>query len=73
MGALTKKHTWDDIVVEAINAGNDVLEIGNNLSYDPDIAEKTLKIVLKALKDGRIDPKRIDQAYDRIMKVKNKI
>ena len=70
MGALTKKHNWHDIIVEAINAGNDVLVIGNNLSYDPDIADKTLKVILKALKDGEIDPKRIDQAYDKIMKIK---
>ena len=73
MGALTKKHSWHDIVVEAINAGNDVLVIGNNLSYDPEIAEKTLEIVLNALKNGEIDPMRIDQAYDNIMKIKNNI
>lgn len=73
MGALTKHHSWHDIVVEAINAGNDVLVIGNNLSYDPEVADKTLKIILKALKDGEIDPKRIDQAYDKIMKIKKHI
>ena len=73
MGALTKKHSWHDIVVEAINAGNDVLVIGNNLNYDPDIAGKTLKIILQALKDGQIKPECIDQAYDRIMKVKNNL
>jgi len=70
MGALTKQHSWHDIVVDAVNAGNDVLVIGNNLSYDPEIADKTLKIILKALKDGEIKPERINQAYDRIMKVK---
>ena len=73
MGALTKQHSWHDIVVEAINAGNDVLVIGNNLSYDPEIAQKTLQIILTALKNGEIDPQRIDQAYDRIMKVKRNI
>ncbi len=71
MGALTKQHSWHDIVVEAINAGNDVLVIGNNLNYDPNIADKTLKIILKAIKDKEIDPERIDQAYQKIMKVKN--
>lgn len=73
MGALTQKHSWHDIVVEAINAGNDVLVIGNNLSYDPDIADKTLKVILKALEDGEIKPERIDQAYGRIMQVKNNL
>ena len=72
MGALTKRHSWHDIVVKAINAGNDVLVIGNNLTYDPDIADKTLKIILKALKDGEIKPERIDEAYDKIMKTKSK-
>ena len=73
MGALTKQHSWHDIIVEAINAGNDVLVIGNNLTYDPDIADRTLKIILQAIKDGEIDPNRIDQAYTRIMNVKSKL
>ena len=73
MGALTKQHSWHDIVVKAINAGNDVLVIGNNLAYDPDIADKTLKIILKALKDGEIQTDRIDEAYDKIMKIKSMI
>ena len=70
MGALTKQHSWHDIVVAAINAGNDVLVIGNNLSFDPDIAEKTLKIILGALDNGEIAPKRIDDAYRKIMRTK---
>ena len=70
MGALTRQHSWHDIVVGAINAGNDVLVIGNNLSFDPEIADKTLKIILKALDDGEISPARIDESYRKIMKVK---
>ena len=73
MGALTKQHSWHDIVVEAINAGNDVLVIGNNLSYDPDIANKTLSVIIEALKKGELDPKRIDQAYQKIIKIKKKL
>jgi len=73
MGALTKQLSWHDIVVDAINAGNDVLVIGNNLSHDPEIADKTLKIILRALKDGEIDPRRIEESYQKIMKIKEKL
>ena len=73
MGALTKEHSWHDIVVQAINAGNDVLVIGNNLSFDPDIADNTLKIILKALDDGEISYNRIDEAYRNIIQTKNKL
>ena len=70
MRALTAHHTWEDIVVQAVNAGNDVLVIGNNLNYEPDIARRTIDIILRALDDGRISPARIDEAYDRIMTAK---
>ena len=73
MRALTKQHSWHDIVVQAINAGNDVLVIGNNLSFDPDIADKTLQIILKALDDGEISRARINDAYRKIMKVKSSL
>ena len=35
--------------------------------------DQKLKIILQALKDGQIKTERIDQAYDRIMKVKNNL
>ena len=73
MGALTKQHSWHDIVVGAINAGNDVLVIGNNLTYDPNIARKTLDIILKAIKNGEISPTRIDDAYHKIIKTKSSL
>ena len=73
MGALTTQYSWHDIVVGAINAGNDVLVIGNNLSYDPQIADKTLKIIVQALKDGEITPSRIDQSYQKIINAKRKL
>lgn len=72
MGALTKQHSWHDIVVNAINAGTDVLVIGNNLNYDSDIAEKTIDIILQAIKNNEIKPETIDAAYQRIMAVKSK-
>ena len=70
MGALAKQYAWDEIVIQAINAGNDVLVISNNFDYTPDIVQKTLDIVLKAISDGKISEDRIDEAYARIIKTK---
>ena len=70
MGALAKQYAWDEIVIQAINAGNDVLVISNNFDYTPDIVQKTLDIVLKAISDGKISESRIDEAYARIIKTK---
>ncbi|MBQ7413779.1 MAG: glycoside hydrolase family 3 protein [Alphaproteobacteria bacterium] len=73
MQALTDHWDWYDIVVNAINAGNDILVIGNNLNYDPDIVPKTIDIVAKAVKKGDILPERIQESYQRIIQTKRKL
>lgn len=73
MGALTTQFSWQDIIINAINAGNDILVIGNNLNYDENIAEKTINIIFKAVKNKQIPIERIDESYNKIMEVKSKL
>ena len=73
MGALTTQFSWQDIIINAVNAGNDILVIGNNLNYDENIAEKTINIIFKAVKNKQISIERIDESYNKIMEVKSKL
>lgn len=54
----------------AIEAGLDVLVFGNNLDYDPAIAETATNIIVELVQNGQIEPSRIEASYNRIMALK---
>jgi len=74
MGAISKKYGLRNTLKLAINAGDDILLIGNQL--DPKEVKSTKKLVntiLSLVKKGDVDVKRIDTAYRRIQKLKEKL
>ena len=73
MRAISDNFSLDEAIIASINAGCDLLIFGNNLVKDDKIAKKFNDIVFKAVQDGKIDPKRIDEAYLKITKVKERL
>ncbi len=82
MGAIQQHYDFDEALIRSISAGCDMIILSNNKAAamgvegfepDPYIAEKTVNIILKAVKDGVIAKERIDEAYQRIMNLKKKI
>lgn len=65
MGGLNGYYSYEKMIVELVNAGNDVL-LGVN-----DFA--TLDIIEDAVKNGEISEDRINDAYSRIMEMKRKL
>jgi beta-N-acetylhexosaminidase len=70
MGAITKNYGFDYAVEKAINAGIDILAMGNNLLYDDSIVSHTVKLIFRLLNEGVISEERIDESYRRIQKLK---
>lgn len=54
-------------------AGVDIIQFANNLIYDEEIVPKTINVITKMIKDKEISEKRIQDSYDRIMKLKAKL
>ncbi len=73
MGAISKNYTFEQTIILAIEAGSDILLFGNQQEYDPDIAEKAFKEILKLVSTGKISAERIDQSYQRIQALKSRI
>lgn len=74
MGAISKKYGLKNTLKLAINAGDDILLIGNQL--DPKKVKSTKKLVetIKALvKSGDVKVESIDKAYARIQKLKERL
>lgn len=74
MGAIEQNYGFEEAVIRAVNAGCDVLIFSNNGAvYDESVPYRAQKIIAKAVRDGRIPESRINQSYERIMKLKGKL
>ena len=72
MSAIADNYGFEEAVVGTVVAGVDVVVVGNNLKYDPDVAARIVDILAVAVADGRLSEARIDESYQRIMKLKDK-
>lgn len=70
MGAIRRHYGFDDSVIEAVAAGNDLLLFANSDPPDPEIATRAIDAVKRGIASGRIDPALIRASYARIMTLK---
>lgn len=73
MRAISHHYGLEQAVVTAVNSGIDMLAYGNNLDFDPDIVVSVKRILKNAIDDGSLTIDRINQAYERIRKIKQHI
>ncbi|MBQ8848666.1 MAG: glycoside hydrolase family 3 protein [Candidatus Gastranaerophilales bacterium] len=71
MGAIRKNYTLNEIVVNSISSGVNILLFSNNIkTKDKNLAKKIHKIVKKEIKNGNINPQDIDNSFEKIMAIK---
>ncbi len=73
MGAIRQYFGFEQAIELAIDAGVDILAIANNLVYEPDAAIRAVSIIKQLVNDGKISEQRIDESYQRIMKLKARL
>ena len=73
MKAISDNYDLEYSIITAINAGNDILLFGNNVSYDKNIAKIFNDVVFNAVKDGKISQDTIEQSYNKIIKIKARL
>lgn len=75
MNAITEHYTVKDAVIKAINAGADMLILGNNspAGYFPNRPDEVIEIIVNAVKNRDISAERIDEANTRIDALKSKL
>jgi len=70
MNAIADNYGFAEAVVGTVAAGVDVVVVGNNLTYEPDVAARIIDLLAGAVADGRLSEARIDESYRRIMALK---
>lgn len=74
MGAISKKYGLRDTLKLAINAGDDILLIGNQLDPRQVQSTKTLvDTIVLLVRSGEVKVENIDKAYERIQILKKKL
>ncbi len=73
MGAINDHYGFEEAIELTINAGADIVLVGNNLKYDDYAAQKTFDAILALYNQGKISKERIEESYKRIMEVKKSI
>jgi len=72
MGAIVNNYGYDEAVALALEAGADMLCLGNNgTCYDADIVPKTVDIILRLVREGRVSAERIHLSAERIRSAKH--
>lgn len=73
MKGIIDTYPIEDAVITAINAGADMLMMGNNINtgYEAERPFVIADIIVKAVRDGRIPAKRLEESNERINKLIN--
>jgi beta-N-acetylhexosaminidase len=72
MKAIRTQYGLKETIKLSIQAGVDMLSFANNSIFDEEIAGKTHRIIKELITEGAISEDRIDESYQRIMKLKSK-
>ncbi|NOR14443.1 MAG: beta-N-acetylhexosaminidase [Candidatus Aminicenantes bacterium] len=73
MGAITRHYGFAEALILAVNAGCDLIALANNAkTYDEILPIRAHRIIVDAVKAGKISIQRIDEAYERLEKLKKK-
>jgi beta-N-acetylhexosaminidase len=73
MKAISSKYDFEEAIKLAIEGGVDILTFGNNLDYDPNIMARAATTIKKLVLDGTISEERIEQSYQRICRLKERL
>ncbi|MCD6039716.1 MAG: nagZ 2 [Gammaproteobacteria bacterium] len=73
MKAITDNYGLSEAVTLAVNAGADMLIFGNQLVPIPQDPQEIVDIIYQGVQSGKISEARIDEAYQRILKLKSSL
>ncbi len=73
MKAIIGHYSFKSAIHFLIEAGVDIIVIGNNLEYDKNIVPRTVAVIEQLIKEGKITPERIEESYARIKHLKSSL
>ncbi len=72
MKAISDHYGLEETLFRTFSAGVDMIIIGNNLDYDPDILERALQVTISCLQKGFLKEKVLIAAFRRVQRLKDR-
>jgi len=73
MEAIAHHYTRQQAIQKTLEAGIDIIVIGNNLKYENNVVSNTVRIIKQLVNEGTITEARIEKSYQRIQQLKNQL
>jgi beta-N-acetylhexosaminidase len=73
MKAVAEHYSLEEIVLQALNAGTDILLFANYHKFDIEIPNKVRRIIKEAVANGKLDKNKIKRSFRRVIALKQKI
>lgn len=74
MKAIAENYGLKEAIEKSVNAGCDLLVFSNNIdSYNKEIVPEVIRIIKELVDEGKITKERIQQSYNRIIKLKENL
>ena len=73
MGAIRERFSPEEAAVRAIASGTDIVVLSNITRDDPEFGRRIHRALIEAVCEGRIAEERIEEAYRRIVRLKEQI
>lgn len=74
MGAMVQEYPFEEIILNTILAGADMLCLSNNgKDYNADLVPQTVELIFRLVKEGKIEASRIHASAERIRELKKSI
>lgn len=70
---ITSSYDLETSIEKSLNAGVDILVLGNNHQYDPEIVSKAITTIQKLLSEGKVKPETVKKALERIDQLKQDV
>jgi len=73
MGAINNYYSLEEIVIQAIKSGSDILIFSQYFNPDQNLPLQVINIIKNAIATGEISEERINESFNRIIKMKQRI
>ncbi len=73
MKAISHHYDWNEAIYRTIEAGVDIILIGNNSEYERNVVKNTVAIIKRLIQTKQISETRIEESYQRIKRLKSKL
>jgi beta-N-acetylhexosaminidase len=70
MGAISKNFGFEEAVARCLNAGVDILALANQTTYEENITEAAVDLIVALVADGRLPEKRVVESAERVMRLR---